>query len=160
VLSTISGLDYLWNKVRVQGGAYGAFGRFDRNGNVFCSSYRDPNIKETLEAYNELENYIRDFEESEREMNKYIIGTISELDAPLTPSMKGERVTGYYLSNLSFEEVQAERDEVLKTSQEDIRKYADLIGDAMKKNNICILGNEGKIKQNKDLFKKLINVFE
>lgn len=160
VLSTIAGLEYLWNKVRVQGGAYGAFGRFDRNGNVFCASYRDPNIKETLEAYNGLENYIRNFEANEREMKKYIIGTISEMDAPLTPSMKGERATGYYLSHLTFEEVQAERDEVLKTSPENIRKYADLIGAAMKKNYLCTLGNEGKIKQNKDIFNKLVNVFE
>lgn len=160
VLSTISGLDYLWNNVRVQGGAYGAFGRFDRNGNVFCSSYRDPNLKETLEAYNGLADYIRNFEASEREMKKYIIGTISDMDAPLTPSMKGERAAGHYLSHLTFEEVQRERDEVLKTSQEDIKKCADLIEGAMKENNLCVLGNEGKIKQNKELFNKLVNVFE
>ncbi len=159
VLSTIAGLEYLWNKVRVQGGAYGAFGRFDRNGNVFCASYRDPNIKETLEAYNGLESYIRSFEANEREMKKYIIGTISEMDAPLTPSMKGERATGYYLSHLTFEEVQTERNEVLKTSPEDVRKYADLIGAAMKENNLCTLGNEKKIKQSKDIFSKLVNVF-
>lgn len=160
VISTISGLDYLWNNVRVQGGAYGAFGRFDRNGNVFCASYRDPNIGETLKTYNELGSYIRDFEANEREMKKYIIGTISEMDAPLTPSMKGERAAAYYISHLTFDEIQKERDEVLKTSQEDIRKYADLIDAAMKENNLCVLGNEGKIKQNKDLFKKLVNVFE
>lgn len=160
VLSTISGLDYLWNNVRVQGGAYGAFGRFDRNGNVFCASYRDPNIKETLNAYNGLGSYIRDFEANEREMKKYIIGTISEMDAPLTPSMKGERAAAYYLSHLTFEEVQHEREEVLKTSKEDVRKYADLIDGAMKENCLCVLGNEGKIKQNKELFNKLINVFE
>ncbi|MDF2673528.1 MAG: peptidase [Clostridiales bacterium] len=160
VLSTIAGLDYLWNKVRVQGGAYGAFGRFDRNGNIFCASYRDPNIKETLEAYDGLSNYIRNFEANEREMKKYIIGTISEMDAPMTPSMKGERATGRYLSHLTFDEVQLERDEVLKTSQEAIRKHAELIDAVMKENNICTLGNEGKIKQNKNLFNTLVNVFE
>lgn len=160
VLGTISGLDYLWNNVRVQGGAYGAFGRFDRNGNIFCASYRDPNIKETLKAYNGLAGYIRDFDAGEREMKKYIIGTISEMDAPLTPSMKGDRAAGHYFSHLSFEEIQQERNEVLKTTQEDIKKYASLIEDAMKKNYLCVLGNEGKIKQNQELFNKLVNVFE
>lgn len=160
VLGTISGLDYLWNNIRVQGGAYGAFGRFDRNGNIFCTSYRDPNIRETLEAYDGLSDYIRNFEASEREMKKYVIGTISEMDAPLTPSMKGERASGYYISHLSFEEIQRERDEVLKTSQEDIKKCADLIDGAMKENYLCVLGNEGKIKQNQEIFNKLVNVFE
>jgi Zn-dependent M16 (insulinase) family peptidase len=82
------------------------------------------------------------------------------MDAPMTPSMKGERATGRYLSHLTFDEVQLERDEVLKTSQEAIRKHAELIDAVMKENNICTLGNEGKIKQNKNLFNTLVNVFE
>lgn len=160
VIGTIAGLDYLWNNVRVQGGAYGAFGRFDRNGNIFCASYRDPNIKETLNAFNGLGSYIREFEADEREMTKYIIGTISEMDAPLTPSMKGERADAQYFSHLSMEEIQRERKEVLKTNLEDIRSCANLINGAMKENYLCVLGNEAKIKQNRELFNKLVNVFE
>lgn len=160
VLGTIADLDYLWNNVRVQGGAYGAFGRFDRNGNVFCSSYRDPNLMETLNIYRELGKFIEEFEADEREMTKYIIGTISTMDAPLTPFMKGERAVGYYFSHLTNEDIQRERDEVLRTKVEDVKKHADMINAAMSENYVCVLGNEGKIKENKDVFNKLINLFE
>ncbi len=160
VLRTILSLDYLWNRVRVQGGAYGCLAGFERNGNLYFSSYRDPNLKETLTAYNEAAEYVQNFAESEREMTKYIIGTVSRLDSPLTPSMKGERATMYYLSNLTQEEIQQERDEVLNTKQSDIRACAPILVDAMKQNYICTLGNEDKIKQNKELFNHLVDLFE
>ena len=106
VLKTIASLDYLWNRVRVQGGAYGGFANLARSGNIVFVSYRDPNVKETLKAYDGICDYIGSFEASEREMTKYIIGTISELDSPLTPSMKGERATAYYIRGISEEQRQ------------------------------------------------------
>jgi hypothetical protein len=160
VLRTILSLDYLWNRVRVQGGAYGCMAGFDRYGNLYFTSYRDPNLQETLNVYNRAENYVRTFNGSEREMTKYIIGTISRMDTPLTPSMKGERATTYYLSHVTAEDLQKERDEVLNTKVEDIRNLADVVAKAMEQNYICTLGNEDKIKENQSLFKKLIHVFE
>jgi Zn-dependent M16 (insulinase) family peptidase len=160
VLRTIANLDYLWNRVRIQGGAYGVSLNFTRSGMMLFSSYRDPNLKETLAAYDNISEYLASFEADEREMKKYIIGTVSRLDAPLTPQMKGERADINYFINLPQSEIQRERDEILNTTAEDIRALAAMARDVMKNQYICVLGGEGKIKQNKDLFKNLINVFE
>lgn len=160
VLRTIARYDYLWNNIRVKGGAYGAMAGFERSGNLFFVSYRDPNLKETLKIYDEFDRYIEDFEVDNREMTKYIIGTMSGVDAPLTPSMKGERAAEYYIRNITFEDIQKERDEILGTKQQSIKALAKLVGESMKKNRYSSLGNEAKLKQNKELFDILINVLE
>jgi len=160
VLKTIASLDYLWNRVRVQGGAYGGFANIARSGNIVLVSYRDPNVQETLKAYDGICDYIGTFEASEREMTKYIIGTISELDSPLTPSMKGERATAYYIRGITEEQRQTERDEVLSTKSEDIKSFKSLLDDIIKENCFCVLGNENKLKENKDIFESLVNVFK
>jgi Predicted Zn-dependent peptidases, insulinase-like len=160
VLETIGGYDYLWNNVRVQGGAYGVFISFDRNGNMYMVSYRDPNLKETLSVYDGMGDYLRKFDVDEREMTKYIIGTMSKVDFPLTPPMKGDKATENYISHVTFEDIQRERDEVLNTKNSDIRNFAAMLNDVMKQDNLCAIGSEGKLKENKDIFKKLITVFE
>ena len=160
VLKTIASLDYLWNRVRVQGGAYGGFANLARSGNIVFVSYRDPNLQETLSAYDGISDYIGRFEASERGMTKYIIGTISELDSPLTPSMKGERATSNYIRGISEEQRQKEREEVLTTRPEDIKSFKDLLSDVTKENYYCVLGNEAKLKDNKDVFANLVNVFK
>jgi presequence protease len=159
VMKTIARFDYLWNKVRVQGGAYGVMSSFGRDGNTYIVSYRDPKLKETLSVYDGIEQYLRSFEADEREMTKYIIGTISNLDSPLTPSMRGEVSTINHISKITQDDIQRERQEVINTKTEDIRQFADLLKAVMSQNCICVLGNEAKIKENKDIFNKLVNVF-
>ena len=132
----------------------------DNSGNVCLVSYRDPNLKETLDVYRDTANYLAAFNVSEREMTKYIIGTVSDLDYPLTPAMKGERATAYYLKKTTQEDVQKERDEVLSTTPQDISSFKDLLNDVMKQNYICVLGNEEKIKKNSNIFDRLTKVFE
>ena len=160
VLKTIINMDYLWNKVRVQGGAYGCFMRVTKGGIIGFSSYRDPNLKETLNVYDNTVDYVKNIALSEREMTKYIIGTISELDHPLTPSMKGERAATNFFRNISQEYLQNERDNVLNVNVEKLKKFADMIEDIVSKDYYCVLGNETKIKQNKDIFKEFVTVFE
>ena len=160
VLKTIVSLDYLWNKVRVAGGAYGALANFSKNGNLVFSSYRDPNLKETLNVYDNMFKYIKDLNIDEREMRKYIIGTISNMDTPLSPFMKGDRATTHYISGITLEERQSERNQVLSTTVDDIRKYSDLLNEAMKENYLCVLGNEDKIKENEKQFNSCIKVFK
>ncbi|MGB7606486.1 MAG: insulinase family protein [Lutisporaceae bacterium] len=160
VLRSIAKYDYLWNNIRVKGGAYGAMAGFERNGNLFFASYRDPNLRETLKVYDEFEGYLRNFEVDNREMIKYIIGTISTVDMPLTPSMKGETAVEYYIRNISFEDIQRERDQIIMTKQEDIKYLGLFVGDCMKKDRYCILGNEAKLKQNKELFDELVYLME
>jgi len=160
VLRTIASLDFLWNRIRVQGGAYGSFARFARNGNMFFCSYRDPNLRETLSTYDDAHRYIASFDPDERELRKYIIGTIGGLDSPLTPSMKGEVATAHHIAGLSQEEIQQRRNEVLGTGKQDIKRCADMVHDAMSQNYICVIGNEGKLRENEDLFSSLVPVFE
>lgn len=159
VLKTIISLDYLWNNVRVLGGAYGAFASFGRSGNMFFGSYRDPNLKETIDVYNNMENYLKNFNVTDREMTKYIIGTISNLDMPLTPAMKIDRVVSHYLSNITEEDLKKEREEVLKTTKDDIKGFASMIKDILNEEYLCVLGNEAKLKENEDVFYNLIDVF-
>lgn len=160
VLKSIANYEYLWNQVRVQGGAYGSFASFQRNGNMFFTSYRDPNLKHTLEVYDKAGEFFNNFNADDRQMVKYIIGTISDLDFPLSPSMKGERAVENYIRHVSYEDLQKERQEILNTGVEDIKGFSKLISSSMNKDNICVLGNEQKIKENKDLFKNLVNLFE
>jgi hypothetical protein len=92
-------------------------------------------------------------------MTKYVIGTVSGLDAPLTPSMKGETAAERYLSGLSPEDVQRTRDEVLGTTLSDLRGCAEVVGDCMRQNRFCVLGGEGKIRESGGLFGELVQVF-
>jgi len=160
VLRTIANLDYLWNRVRIQGGAYGVSLNFTRSGAMLFASYRDPNLKETLDAYDGLVDYLASFAADKREMTKYIIGTISRVDTPLTPQLKGERSEINYFTGLSQDEIQKERDEILSTDAKSIKALASMARDVLKNDFICVLGSEGKIKQSKDLFKNLVSVFE
>ncbi|KUO75910.1 MAG: peptidase M16, partial [Clostridia bacterium BRH_c25] len=159
VLRTISRYSYLWNRIRVQGGAYGAFSGFEKNGNMFMVSYRDPNLKETLKVYDEMHDYLKDFQIDEREMTKYIIGTVSKLDLPLTPFMKGERAIENYMRSITRSDLQKEREEILSTSQQDMRALSDMMLELIKRQSYCILGSEMKIKENKELFGSLVDVF-
>ena len=160
VLETILRYDYLWTRVRVQGGAYGGFAKFERNGNMIFGSYRDPNLAETLAVYDETPLYLRQFAVDEREMTKYIIGTMSQLDTPLTASQKGDRGTNHYIRKISQKSIQEERNQILAVQQADICKLADLVDDAMKQNYLCVFGNEQKIKENKNIFKHLTSVIK
>lgn len=160
VLRNIANYDYLWNTVRVQGGAYGVFIAFRRSGIMFISSYRDPNIKETVEAYNNFYKYLSEFNADEREMTKYIIGTISDLDAPLTNSMICDKEAATYISNIDNEDLQTERNEILGTTVDDIRGFSNLIQQSMDKNYICVLGSSKKINENSQMFNKIIKIYD
>jgi len=160
VLETMLRYDYLWTKIRVQGGAYGGFANFYRNGNMILGSYRDPNLSESLQVFDQTADYLRSFKSNDREMTKYIIGTMSKMDTPLTPPMKGERAASSYIRKISQQNVQKERDEILATGIEDIRALADLVETAMKDNYLCVLGNEDKIRQSEAIFRQIVHVFE
>ncbi|MCX7904349.1 MAG: insulinase family protein [Caloramator sp.] len=160
VLRTIISLDYLWNKVRVQGGAYGCFMNLERNGTLTFASYRDPNLKETIKAYDETVKFIENLEIDGREMTKYIIGTMSKLDFPLNPFMKGRVSDENYMRGITQEDIQREREEVLDAKLDVIKSFKNVIEDVIKQEYICVLGNENRIKDNQNMFNKLVKVFE
>lgn len=154
VLKGILSMDYLWNKVRVQGGAYGAFMSIGRSGDLYFGSYRDPKLKKTFEAYQGVIDYINNLDLSKRELEKYIIGTISSKDVPLSASVKGEIADNFYFSGVTTEDLQTERDEILETSLEQLKSYAEMVAAVLAKNAICVLGSEEAITEEKELFKE------
>ena len=152
ILKVILSYDYLWLNVRVKGGAYGCMSGFMRNGDSYFTSYRDPNLGKTNEIYEKTPEYLKNFDADERDMTKYIIGTISDLDIPLNPSAKGSRSLSAYLTGVTYADVQKERDEVINAEPENIRALADLIEAVLSDHNLCVIGNEDAVKKEKALF--------
>ena len=158
VLKVIMGYDYLWNNVRVLGGAYGCMSSFARNGNMFLVSYRDPHLKNTMKVFDEAAGFIRNFKVNKREMSKYIIGTMAGFEIPLTPVAEGARSFGAYMTGLSYSDIQKERDEVLSCTPKKIRELAPYVELTMKDNVFCVVGSEEKIDENASLFKEVRNL--
>lgn len=158
VMETILRYEYLWKKVRVLGGAYGAFTQFTRNGNAILCSYRDPNLAETLATYTELPEYLEKFDLSEREMTKYVIGTMAAFETQLTPSMKGDRAFLNKLTGNTKEARMKIRNEIINCEPQDIRKLAPMIQSIMNDPYICVMGGEEKIKKNKNLFHAILSM--
>lgn len=151
-LENIMDYGYLWENIRVKGGAYGCMSAYAYGGNVYFCSYRDPNLDKTNEIYNGIPEFLRNFNESDRDILKYIIGTISYLDRPKTAKGKGDIALRFYLTNINMDMVQKERDEVLSLSNEKVHQVADMIEAVLAQNNICVIGNAGKIEECKSLF--------
>mgnify|MGYP003273087319 FL=1 len=152
ILQVILSYDYLWLNIRVKGGAYGCMSGFGRSGEGYLVSYRDPNLKETNEIYEGIPAYLEAFDPDERDMTKYVIGTISNLDAPLTPSVKGSRGLSAYLSGVTEEMMQTERDQILGATKEDIRALAAQVRAVLSTGSFCVVGNEEKIEANRGMF--------
>lgn len=155
LLRIILSYDYLWINVRVKGGAYGCMNTFLRSGESYFVSYRDPNLSDTLDVYDRIPEYIKSFSPDERDMTKYIIGTFSALDTPMNPEAKGSRSMSAYLEGISYEQIQKERNEILNAQPEDIRRLADLVEAVLKKDSICVIGNENMIKESAGLFENV-----
>lgn len=155
LLRIILSYDYLWINVRVKGGAYGCMNTFLRSGESYFVSYRDPNLSDTLDVYDRIPEYIKSFSPDERDMTKYIIGTFSALDTPMNPEAKGSRSLSANLEGITYEQIQKERSEILNAQPEDIRRLADLVEAVLKKDSICVIGNENMIKESAGLFENV-----
>ena len=159
VLKVMMGYDYLWNQVRVKGGAYGCMCGFYRNGDGYFVSYRDPNLEKTIQVYEQAADYIRQVKLDERTVTQFIIGAVSELDTPMTPSTRGTYSRSGYLTGLSMEEVQKERDELLGTTKEQLRELYRYVQAFMESECLCVVGNGDKIKENRELFGQVDQLF-
>ncbi len=151
-LKVLLNYEYLWNNIRVLGGAYGCMSGFTRGGASYFSSYRDPNLRKTNEVFDGVAEFLKTFDADERDMTKYIIGAIGALDTPMTVSTKSIWSTSAYLSKVTDEMMQKERDEILSATPEDIRALAPLIQSVLDENNLCVIGNEKNIENDEDLF--------
>lgn len=137
---------WLWEKVRVQGGAYGAFNSFNKEtGTYNYLSYRDPNFASTLKAYDDTVDFLRKVDLAEDELTKNIIGAIGTLDAYQLPDAKGFTSMVRYLLGKTDEERQQYRDEVLGTTLSDFRAFADVLEAVNQKGHVVVMGSTDTI---------------
>lgn len=164
VLETILD-EYLYTEVREKGGAYGAEAEISRDGSAILNSSRDPQIKETLAAYDNAASYLRSFQADKQKMTDYIVGTIARMDSPqmnastdmITKAILSQQ---FYLMGESPETLQKEWTEILNTADEDIRALADVIDAVMKQNCFCVAGGKSGIEKEKNIFKNIIYLTE
>ena len=159
ILKVILSYDYLWQNIRVKGGAYGCMCNFNRIGEGYLISYRDPNLEKTIDVYEKVTDYLRNFQADDRDMNKYIIGTISNIDRPMNPSAKGARSMNLYMNHVTEEMIKKEREEILTAGQEEIRALADVVAAMLAADQLCVIGSEEKIEEQKALFDEVRTLF-
>ena len=152
ILKVILSYDYLWQNVRVKGGAYGCMSNFNRIGEGYFISYRDPNLEKTIEVYEGVVDYLENFDVDDRDMNKFIIGTISNIDRPMTPAAKGSRSMNLYMNHVSEEMIRREREEILDADQSNIRALAKVVRAVLDAELLCVIGSEEKIREQGALF--------
>lgn len=146
---------WLWEKIRVMGGAYGAFATFSRHTGVWSYlSYRDPNLLGSLENYDGTAAFLRQGID-EDELTKSIIGAISDLDSYKLPDAKGYSALMRYLTGVTDEDRQKLRDEVLNTTAADFIAFADYLDKLNDSGTVVVLGssdaiNEANEKQGED----------
>lgn len=155
VLQNILDSEYLYTRVRLQGGAYGCYMALNNDGTMAVYSYRDPNLVETIKTYNEADIFIKDVNFSLDDMEKFVIGAVGQLDRPLSPQGKGKIAVRNYICGITNEDMQREKDELLSTTLEDVKAFADMIKKGMEENHCCVVGNEVKINDNKEIFDKV-----
>lgn len=135
---------WLWDKVRVQGGAYGAFCAFDRASGVLAQvSYRDPNLEATLDVYDRSAEYLRSLSLTKDELVTSVVGAIGELDAHMLPHDRGMASLARTLTGDTEERRQQMRDEILSTTPEDFVRFADVLAEAARTGTVCVLGGAG-----------------
>jgi Zn-dependent M16 (insulinase) family peptidase len=158
VLNQILSTDWLQNKIRVIGGAYGGFASITQGGHFLLNSYRDPNLEATLHTFDETSAYLEKFSADEMAMTRYIIGTISGMDAPLTPVQRADQAFYLHITGKTEEEVQKEREEVLATTRADIQAFAPLAREVRENGVFCVYGNADLLKKSKALFEEITDI--
>ncbi len=151
--------EYLWVNIRVKGGAYGCQCSFGASGESCFSSYRDPNLKNTVEIYEKAADTVANFTADERIMTQYIIGAVSDLDTPMNPAAYGLFSLGAYMCGITQQMLDQEREELLGATQEGIRELADYIRAFMRDDFLCVVGNAQKIKEEEELFLTTENLY-
>ena len=152
VINNYLGTTWLWEKVRVQGGAYGGFSVFDTNSGTYTFlSYRDPNLLATIQNYDKTMDFLANLDMSAEELKKSIIGTIGGMDAYQLPDAKGWTSMVRYLTHYTDEERQRIRDEVLGTTTDDFKQFARVLAELNKVGEVVVLGSADAIeKANKE----------
>lgn len=159
VVETIVDSEYLWNKVRVEGGAYSCGSGLLRGGSVYAYSYRDPNIQETLEQFRNIGRFLSELSLSDRELTRFLIGAVNKLDRPKTIREQADQAITRAIVGVTKEVLQKERQELLLTNCKTIQAYGSLFEKAFSNGFFCTVGNEGKIQESKAIYQKILPLF-
>lgn len=147
VINKFLGTSYLWEKIRVQGGAYGGFASFDQHSGVYTFlSYRDPNLLGTLDNYDGTARFLRALELSKEEVTRSIIGAIGDMDAYQLPDAKGYTSMVHYLIGYTPERRQRIRDQVLSTTAADFKAFGETLQALNEAGQVVVLGSKEAIE--------------
>ncbi len=155
VLAQILKCEYLWQNIRAEGGAYACDIKFPFGKYGIITSHRDPHLITTIETYKNMIEYIENFEASERQMRKYIIGVINMFDEHQSPSQRGQDNFASYLSEEPEGYADNIRNQIINTTDEDIRTLAPIIRYMLANSSIVVAGSLSKIKEHKDMFDQI-----
>jgi Zn-dependent M16 (insulinase) family peptidase len=148
VIRKYLGTTYIWEKIRVQGGAYGGMIVYDLHSGVFnFLSYRDPNLLKSLKNYDGTANFLRSLDLADSELVKSIIGTIGDMDAYQLPDAKGYSSMVRYLTGYSEDERQKIREQVLGTTARDFKALADVLEQLNQTGKVAVLGSAAAIAE-------------
>ncbi len=159
VVKTAVNIDYLYQQIRVKGGAYGCGCVFGADsGNVHFSSYRDPRLAETDEVYRGTGDFVRNVKFDESELEKFIVGTFSAYERPMSPAGRAHRSIDAYFMGKTYDDILRERGQMLGITEEQFRSAAEVYDKICEQGYICAVGNEKKLKENADMFDNLITI--
>ena len=159
VLHMLLNYEYLWNALRVQGGAYGCMSGFLRNGEAYLVSYRDPNLKETNDVYEALPDYLEKLDLSEEELTGYIIGAIAAIDQPMAAAALSMLSIGYYYNGVTDEILKETRSQIINCTNDDLRAFAPGIRRLLSGDSLCVIGGSGAIKREEKMFRSVRELF-
>lgn len=152
VLSKILALDWLWNEVRVRGGAYGVSFGVSANGSATFSSYRDPSVARTIGAYDGTVEYLSNFAEKTPDITKYIISTAAGYERPRTPSSIGSSAQSNYFEGYTDDDRRADKRAVMETTPADIEAMIAMMQKLSKDGYCAVVGSREKIEEAGDIF--------
>ena len=158
VMSTILNSEYLHDNVRAKGGAYGCGLSINNNGNLTVASYRDPNLADTFDVYDNIPTFLDKFDLSDEDVFKFVIGAVSKIDSAKTPSTLGKIALVDYITGRTLEDKKKMRSEILNTKSSDIRSHSKMITDVMAANYRCVLGNDQIINDNSEAFSNVVKL--
>jgi presequence protease len=151
VISRFMRNTWLWDRVRVQGGAYGAMCGFEPfSGTWTYASYRDPNLAETLAVYDGAGGFLRQANLDKEELSKAIIGAVGDMDSYQLPDAKGYTALVRHLAGVDEEYRQQRRDEILGTTATDFRNFAAVLDAVAEQGQVVILGGAEALAQERE----------
>lgn len=159
VLSTAFRYDYLWNEIRVKGGAYGALYSHKQNGTFALGSYRDPNIQKTLDVYKKAPEYVKNLDLSEAELTKYVIGSMSPLEQPKSANSKGLTAFARLNTGITREDIVQLKEEILATDSNKLSELHEAYAKLLDESTVVVIGNKTQIENEKDLFDKVYELY-